>query len=123
MQPVGATFMRGWIKPSESLDPDTLAPLVARFREVPRITQAWLVGTRMTPNGGCPSIESTDIALILDPSLTQGAETDRTTMVELITDLDEVYPMTTGRRGWLFVTNTIMEAHRAQAILLYSRCP
>jgi hypothetical protein len=42
-------------------------------------------------------------------------------MVDLIGKLDEAYPATDSRRSWLFVTDTIMQAHGEQAVLLYSR--
>ena len=41
-------------------------------------------------------------------------------MVDLVADLNRAYPAAP-RRSWLFVTERIMEAHRDQAILLYSR--
>lgn len=102
-------------------DDNALKPLLARFQETPRIVEAWLVGSQITPSDTKPPYESTGIALILDPPLSGDAEADSTTMVELISDLGDASPIAEGRPGWLFVTETVMRAHQEQATLLYLR--
>jgi hypothetical protein len=119
--PVGTQVTRRWIKPSVTLDPATLEPVVARFRDVPRIAEAWLVGSRITPSDGAPPYESTGVALVLDPPFAGDAEADREAMVELIARLDDASPVADERRSWLFVTEAIMREHREQATLLYTR--
>ena len=122
--PAAATkFTRRWIKPSPIPDATALEPLLARFRDNPRVIEAWLVGSWITPSDGAPPYESTDIALVLDPPLTRDADTDRATVSELIAGLEVTSPITGRRRSWLFVGETIMRAHQDQAVLLYERSP
>jgi hypothetical protein len=102
-------------------DETALKPLLARFQETPRIAEAWLLGSQITPSDGKLPYESTGIALVLDPPLVGDPEADNSVMVELISDLDDASPIAEGRRGWLFVTQSTLEAHKEQAILLYAR--
>src|SRR3954447_1996309 len=49
---IGSKIARSWVKPPTRLDPTTLDALVAQFRAVSRIAEAWLVGSRITPSDG-----------------------------------------------------------------------
>jgi hypothetical protein len=119
--PLGTKVSRRWIKPSVISDESALKPLLARLQEIPRIVEAWLVGSQITPSDGKPPYESTGIALVLDPPLIGDPDADRPTMAGLISDLGDASPIAEGRRGWLFVTETTMRAHQEEATLLYVR--
>jgi hypothetical protein len=119
--PIGTKVSRRWIKPSVIPDETALKPLLARFQETPRIAKAWLVGSQITPSDGKLPYESTGIALVLDPPLVGDPEADNSVMVELISDLNDASPIAEGRRGWLFVTESTLEAHKEQAIILHAR--
>jgi hypothetical protein len=57
------------ITPVEEPDEAMLARLSAQFDTLPRITEAWLTASRLTPEDGSPPYETTDILVVLDPPL------------------------------------------------------
>jgi hypothetical protein len=113
---VGRKARRQWIKAPQQPNEATLERLRARFRAEPRIVEAWLVGSRMTPDDGSSPYETTDIALVLEPPLS-----NRALIMDLIADLDDTVSNIEECRGLLLVSETTIRAHGEQAVLLYSR--
>ncbi len=107
------------IPPPEEPDETMLAQLRAQFDTLPRITEAWLTGSRLTPEDGSPSYETTDILLVLDPPLDATSPADIGGQIE---ELEEALRLTgykrEPRRGWVFGQAGSRERH---ARLIYSR--
>ena len=119
---IGAKSLRRWINPPHPPDEATLERLRARCSAEPRIVQAWLAGSRMTPSDGTPAYETTDIALVLDPPETPGDANDQAAISELIVSLDSAVSTSMGSpRGWLVVSETQIRRQSERAVLLYSR--
>lgn len=114
---IGAEVGRRWIKAPQTPDEATLERLRARCSTEPRIVQAWLTGSRVTPSDGSPAYETTDIALVLDPPEKPG---EQAAMTELITNLGSCLDLG-ARRGWLSVSETQIRRQGEHAVLLYSR--
>jgi hypothetical protein len=117
---IGAEFGRRWIKAPQPPDEATLERLRARCSAEPRIVQAWLTGSRMTPSDGSPAYETTDIALVLDPPEAPGDESDQAAVTELIAQLDGCLDIG-ARRGWLSVSEAQIRRQTEHAVLLYTR--
>src|SRR5262245_18609082 len=94
-----------------------LDALIAAFRNEPRIAEAWLTGSRITPGDGAPAYEQTDIGLVLDPPFEDGGGYDGTMFVHRLREAAPGCDV----RGWLFVSETQIRAHGEHATLLYSR--
>jgi hypothetical protein len=80
------------IAPPEEPDEVTLARLRDQFEMLPRITEAWLTGSRLTPEDGSPPYETTDILLVLDPPL------DRDSISDLHSQIEELEESIRGHR-------------------------
>jgi hypothetical protein len=106
---------REWIPAPDPPDESTIALLCDRFRSVPGISEAWVVGSRITPDDGSPPRESTDIALVLDPPISDGPDE----AVSFLDDLEERVPWSKPGQGWLLVTQTIIRAHEDVAVRIY----
>ena len=118
---IGAKSLRRWIKAPHPPDEATLERLRARCSAEPRIVQAWLTGSRMTPSDGTPAYETTDIALVLDPPETPGDASDQAAVSELIVSLDRAALISGTPRGWLVLSETQIRRQSERAVLLYSR--
>src|SRR3954447_20077755 len=108
---VGAEVGRRWIKAPQTPDEAPLERLRERCSAEPRIVQAWLTGSRVTPGDGSPAYETTDIALVLDPPEAPGDRSDQAAVTELIANLDSCLDIG-GRRGWLSVSETQIRRQR-----------
>jgi hypothetical protein len=109
-----------WITSPVIPDETALKPLLARLEDAPRIAEAWLVGTEITPGDGMQPYERPGIALVLDPPLSGDREADRSTMSGLMSDLHDAWPIAGGHPDWLFVPETIMRARQELATRLYT---
>ena len=107
------------IAPPEEPEEGTAALLFEQFEMLPRITEAWLTGSRMTPEDGSPPYETTDILLVLDPPLDPDNIGDLHSQIE---ELEEALKATGYKReahlGWIFGRAAPREA---QARRIYSR--
>lgn len=93
--------------------------LSATCRGQSAISEAWVVGSRMTPIDGSQARESSDIAIIFDPSL---LDEERVNVFgDLLRTLDaNGHGRGTGR-GWLILSPEIIAAHGEHATTIYSR--
>lgn len=107
------------IAPPEEPDEVTLARLRDQFELLPRIAEAWLTGSRLTPDNGSPPYETTDILLVLDPPIERENARDLRGQIE---ELEEALEATRYKRaphrGWIFGREAPREA---QARRIYSR--
>jgi hypothetical protein len=107
---------REQIAPPEEPDESTLNRLQAQFATLPRINEAWLTGSRLTPQDGSPPYETTDIHLVLDPPI------GHDNLVSQIEELEQALEPTgyrcERRRGWIFAAASPRET---LARRLYSR--
>jgi hypothetical protein len=117
--PPPTRIRRESIAPPEEPDEVTVARLRERFETLPRIIEAWLTGSRLTPEDGSPSYETTDILLVLDPPLDRDNVRDLRSQIE---ELEEALTATGYKRephrGWIFGRAS---PHEAQARRIYSR--
>jgi hypothetical protein len=116
---VGAKSLRRWIDAPEIPEEATLEELRARFRTMPRIVEAWLTGSRMTPTKGA-SRESTDIALVLDPPLDPKTE-EMPAVLGSLPEWSRPASSAGGGRGWIFVSNTVIREEAEHCSRIYVR--
>ena len=117
----GPRLMRAWIAAPDPPDAAATADLCQQLRALPRISEAWLVGSRVSVNDGSPPRESTDIALVLDPALPDDANDARAEMSSFWTELDERVRWAQPGKGWLLVSAALIRAHEPQAVKIYAR--
>lgn len=91
-----------------------------QFDTLPQIAEAWLTGSRMTPEDGSPPYDTTDILFVLDPPLDpSGNKDDLRSQIE---DLEHALAPTGYKsephRGWVFGREPPREAH---ARMIYRR--
>jgi hypothetical protein len=107
-----------WIDPPDPPDEETLEHLRAACREEPRIVEAWVTGSRITRADGS-SYESTGIALVLDPPLSQlRDEEEGRASGDLLAKLQPAAPHAS---SWLFVSEQIIAAHANHCRKVYTR--
>jgi hypothetical protein len=113
--------MRGWIAAPDPPDAGAVAELCEQLRQVARISEAWVVGSRMTPDDGAPSRETTDLALVLDPPLSDQPDETRMEISAVWTELDERVHWSRPGRGLLLVSAAQIRHHEPRAVQIYSR--
>jgi hypothetical protein len=87
----------------------------------PRVSEAWVVGSRNTPIDRSPARELSDIAIVFDPPLPDDDEERADALMDLMRMLDaKGHGRGTGR-SWLILSPEIIAAHREHATLIYSR--
>jgi hypothetical protein len=95
-------IFRETIAPPEEPDETALDHLRRQFAALPRVTEAWLTGSRLSPEDGSPPYETTDIHLVVEPPL------DRSDLADQIEELERTLEATgyriEHRRGWIFAS-------------------
>ena len=109
-----------WIEPPDVPNTATLDRLRATCRHEPRLSSAWLTGSRFTrPDGS--TRDSTAIAFVFDPPL-ENAETSQATPYELLPDLLAAWPdPRQAPSSLLYVSDDIIAAKPELCQLIYSR--
>jgi hypothetical protein len=109
-----------WIEPPDVPDAATLERLRATCRDEPRLSSAWLTGSRFTrPDGS--TRDSTAIAFVFDPPL-ENDETSQATPYELLPDLLAAWPdPRQAPTSLLYVSDDIIAAKAEHCQLIYSR--
>jgi len=107
-----------WIDPPQRPDDHAIERLRAACRDIPRISELWITGSRFTRDDGT-SKDSTGIALVLDPP-ERGEGRDDGAVFEMIAKLDAVWP-TDARRSWLSVTRATIDAHTDHCLPVYAK--
>jgi len=114
-----------WIDPPEVPDAATLA----RLREVcaaePRITEAWIRGSRFFGGDGA-LLDSAGVVFVLDPALTEddveGFLEEGSFLMALIHRLAECWPLPPGgQRGYKPMTKDIVAAHAEHSLEVFRR--
>jgi hypothetical protein len=111
-----------WIDPPDLPDAATLERLHATCRDEPRISGAWLTGSRFTrPDGSTRA--TTAIAFVVDPALEKD-ETSQATHWEFLTEVLAAWPdPRQAPTSLLDVSEDIIAAKAAHCQLIYSRAP
>lgn len=114
---------REWILAPDPPDEATVEKLCEGFRAIPRIAEAWVVGSRTEPqDGSAPPRESTTIALVLDPPLPQEPpEVMTSAAVGFFEELRERVPWSEPGRGWLLGSASLLQSHEKVAVKIYAR--
>jgi hypothetical protein len=107
-----------WISPPDPPDAETIERLRIACGDEPRIVEAWVCGLRVTPRDGPPR-ENTAIALVLDPALDARDPGQAHALGELTAKLSAAARDSANVRGWVFVTDSIMDRHAEQSVKIY----
>jgi hypothetical protein len=111
-----------WIDPPDLPDAATLERVRAICRDEPRISGAWLTGSRFTGPDGPPR-DSTAIAFVFDPPLGEG-ETTPEAPWDILSEVRAALPdPCRAPTSLLYVSDEIIAAKAEYCRLIYSRGP